>query len=499
MRWRSIAGLAGACLLSAALGLQGCATATSPATGRTFTTPISESEEAGIGREEHPKILAEFGGAYAEIPALNAYVSGVGGKLAAVGERPDVKYRFTVLNTPDVNAFALPGGYVYITRGLLALADNEAELAGVLGHEIGHVTARHTAERIGQQQQATILGTLGVLAGGILFGQSGAEAAGILAQEGISTYIGQYSQEQEFEADSLGVRYMRRVDYRTDAMASFLDSLRAQDQLELSLSGEDPSLADRASMKASHPRTLDRVQRAIAEAGPSTSQAILARDRYLNEIDGMVFGDDPSAGLVRGREFLHPGLRFRFQVPKGYRILNHPDMVVIKGPKGTMQRLKLAKPQYAGDLGEAIAALGAREGVQFGRIERLRINGLESATGLGRVNSRSGLLDLRVVLIRHPAGKVYEFDFLSDARLNGQRDQDAQSIAFSFQPMNAQEAAAIKPLRIRIVAVQPGDTLASLSKRMKVAAGKEGWFRVLNAIKADRLLKIGERVKIVGY
>ena len=485
-----------AAMLGAGLVLGSCTTATSPATGRTFTTTISEKEETRIGRQEHPKILEEYGGAYDEKPALQAYVRGIGDKLAATGERKDVKYTFTLLDSPDVNAFALPGGYVYVTRGLLALADNEAELAGVLGHEVGHVTARHTAARIGQQQQASVLGTLGVLAGGILFGQSGAQAAGALAQEGISTYLGQYSQEQEFEADSLGVRYMRRAQYQPRAMATFLNSLREQDQLTLKLAGENPALADRSSMKSSHPRTIDRVERAIAEAGPAVPDATYARDRYLDRIDGMIFGDDPKQGLIKGHDFLHPGLRFKFQVPKGYGMVNRADMVLIKGPKGTMQRLRLASPQPQGDLAAAINRVGASDGIAFGGLERLSINGLDAATGIARVNGKSGPMDLRVVMIRHGA-KVYEFDFFSDARLGGSRDGDARRIAFSFEPLTPAEAAKVKPLRIRVVTAKPGDTIASLSQQMKVASGRLDWFKVLNGIRGDTPIKPGQRVKIV--
>ncbi|HEV8261742.1 MAG TPA: M48 family metalloprotease, partial [Burkholderiales bacterium] len=163
--WRGLA------LLTVALGAltSGCATATSPATGRTFSTPISEQQEASLGKEEHPKILEEFGGEYKEKPALTKYVSSVGQFIAATAERKDVTYTFTVLNTPDVNAFAVPGGYIYTTRGLLALANNEAELAGVLGHEAGHINARHTAERAGQAQQ-TQLGVLGATLLGAILG-----------------------------------------------------------------------------------------------------------------------------------------------------------------------------------------------------------------------------------------------------------------------------------------------------------------------------------------
>ena len=319
--WRQLA------LLTAALGALtagGCSTGSSAATGRTFSTPISEQQEAKLGREEHPKILEEFGGEYKEKPELTKYVSSVGQFIASTSERKDVTYTFTVLNTPDVNAFAVPGGYIYTTRGLLALANNEAELASVLGHETGHITARHTAERAGQAQQ-TQLGVLGAtLLGAVLGGETGANLAGGLASQYGQVRLAGYSQEQEFEADSLGVRYMKRATYDPQASATFLSALRAQTQLEAKLAGKDPNVVDDTNMLASHPRTVDRVQRAIQEAGGAPG-GMLERDIYLSKIDGIMFGDDPSQGVIAGSKFVHPPLRFAFEVPSGYKLVNLPD------------------------------------------------------------------------------------------------------------------------------------------------------------------------------
>ncbi len=208
-------------LAALTLGVSGCANQTSPATGRQFYSSVSASDEAKIGADEHPKILEEFGGAYTEKPNLNAYVNQIGQTVSQHAERKDVTYTFTVLNTDDINAFALPGGYVYVTRGLLALANNEAELAGVLGHEIGHVNARHTAERAGQQQKAGIWSAIGVAAATILGGDTLGQMASGVAQQGSAIYLGQYSQNQEFEADSLGVRYIAKTGYDPQAMAAW--------------------------------------------------------------------------------------------------------------------------------------------------------------------------------------------------------------------------------------------------------------------------------------
>ncbi len=495
--WRAIA-----LVLAATLGGvgTGCATATSPATGRTFQTPISEQQEAQLGREEHPKILQEFGGEYKEKPDLTAYVSSVGQLIAATSERKDVKYTFTVLNTPDVNAFAVPGGYIYTTRGLLALANSEAELASVLGHEAGHINARHTAERAGQAQQ-TQFGVLGAtLLGAILGGQAGGEVLGGLASQYGQVRLAGYSQEQEFEADSLGVRYMKRATYDPQASATFLSSLRAQTQLEAQLAGQDPNVVDESNMLASHPRTVDRVQRAIQEAGGPVPNAMTERDIYLQKIDGIVFGDDPSQGVIAGQKFVHPPLRFSFEVPSGYKLVNLPDVVAIKGPKGTLGNLTLASPQPQGSLTAALQNYDPKGNIVFNNIESITVNGMEGATAATRVNTKSGAANYRAVLIRHPNGKVFEFVFLSLADLGARYDNDFRSTAFSFRQINASEAAQYnKPQRIRIVTVKAGDTIQSLSSRMVVSEGKEGWFRVLNGLKEGQQLQPGQKVKIVTY
>jgi predicted Zn-dependent protease len=494
--WRALA------LLTVALGALagGCATATSPATGRTFSTPISEQQEASLGREEHPKILAEFGGEYKEKPDLTAYVSSVGQFIASTSERTEVKYTFTVLNTPDVNAFAVPGGYIYTTRGLLALANNEAELASVLGHETGHITARHTAERVGQAQQ-TQFGVLGAtLLGAILGGQTGAELAGGLASQYGQVRLAGYSQEQEFEADLLGIRYMKRATYNPEAAASFLAALRAQTQLEAKIAGQDPNVVDDTNMLASHPRTVDRVQRAIQEAGGVEPGAMLERDIYLSKIDGIMFGDDPAQGVIAGGKFVHPPLRFAFEVPSGYKLINLPDVVAIKGPKGTLGNLTLASPQPIGSLTAALQSYDPKGRIVFNNIETFTINGMEAAIAVTRVNTNSGSANYRAVLIRHPSGKVYEFVFLSLADLGARYDGDFQKIATSFRQIDASEAAQYnKPRRIRIVTVKPGDTVQSLSNRMAVSTEKEGWFRVLNGLTNGQQVEAGQKVKIVTF
>lgn len=499
-RQRHISWMAAASALLLSVTVAGCATQSSPATGRTFSSPISAQQEAALGQKEHPKILEEFGGAYTEKGDLQAYVDSIGQFLASTGERPDVKFTFTVLNTPDVNAFAVPGGYIYVTRGLMALANNEAEFASVVGHEIGHINARHTAERAGQSQSAQVGVGLATILGAVLGGETGANLLGGGAAQYAQYKLAGYSQEQEFEADSLGVRYMKRATYDPRASASFLSQLRAQSQLEAQVAGKDPNVVDEQNIMASHPRTIDRVQRAINEAGGVEPNAMLERDVYLSKIDGIMFGDDPAQGVIAGQKFVHPPLRFAFEVPGGYKLTNQSDAVVIRGPKNTLGYLTMADPQPSGSLVSAMQSYDPKGNIVFNNIETLNINGMEAATGVARVNTKSGPANYRAVLVRHPSGKVYEFVFLALTSVGNSYDTDSQKTVMSFRQIDANEAQQYnKAQRIRLVTVKQGDTIQSMAARMVVSDSKEQWFRVLNGLENANQLQAGQKVKIVAY
>ncbi|MBI1244729.1 MAG: M48 family metalloprotease [Alphaproteobacteria bacterium] len=493
--------LCGLLAIAAAGGLVGCAQ--NAATGRSqFTAFVSPEEEAKIGREQHPQVLAEFGGAY-DNPKVAAYVQRVGETLVARSELKGQPFRFTVINSDIYNAFALPGGYVYITRGLLALMSSEAELASVLGHEIGHVTARHTAERISRTQAANIFSS--VLGIGVAVLTGSGDAGNLAAQatgSGAAVWLAGFSREQEFEADKLGVRYMAADGYDPREAAEMLSKLGDGVRLSVKELGRPPESADEFSIMQSHPRTADRVV-AATDAARAQGMVVAANprigeDAYFDAIDGMAFGGDAESGFVRGNVFTHPKLRFRFEAPKGFRIVNGEDAVRAMGPDNSSIKLDAKQAPRGVEPADFLVGVWAK-GVRLQNVERIQINGLAAATGALRMNGQKGPVDVRLVAIKHPDGAYFRMMFVVPAASGGKFNEDFRRATYSFRALTEAEARAAEPLRIRFVTVRPGDTQASIAQRM---ATKDGFdlerFRIYNGLKADAPLVPGSRVKIIA-
>ncbi|MDZ4737241.1 MAG: M48 family metalloprotease [Rhodospirillaceae bacterium] len=478
-----------AILLLPALG----ACSTNPATGQSsFTGCMSEGQERSIGQEYHPQILQEFGGAY-EDPAMQAYVNEIGQRLAQQSERPNLRYTFTVLDSPVVNAFAVPGGYIYITRGLMALAENEAEVAGVIAHEIGHITARHSNARYCQSMVAQ-LGAIGL---GVLTG-SGAVAEA--ASMGAAVYLQSYSREQEFESDLLGVRYLSRGGYDPQAMSTFLASMLESSRLDAQLAGR-AGAADEFSIFQTHPRTQDRVQRAIQQAegteGTEVADPVLNADIYLSQIDGMLYGDDPDEGFIRNTRFVHPILKFEFTVPNGFRLMNSSSAVIAQGPNNSAIIFDRA-PQGAqtSNMQRYISEQWLSK-VQLSNLGSITVNGMDGASATARVATNNGERDALLVALRWDQNTIYRFAFLvQPGQMDSMRSAFASTVN-SFRRISDAEAATFKPHRIEVITVGSGQTVESLAAQMPFPDYRVERFRVLNGLAPGAQVTPGQRVKII--
>jgi len=483
------------CLAVGSAFVSGCTV--NPATGRSsFTGLMSADQEIQTGKEAHPQILEEFGGDYGTA-ALRSYVNDIGQRLAnsarASGDVPDprIRFTFTVLNSPIVNAFALPGGYVYISRGLLALAGNEAELAGVLGHEIGHITARHTAERYSQSMATQLL----AVGAGILTG------SGEIAQLGMaigSSVLAGWSRDQELEADTLGVRYIARTGYEPRGMASFLTKLRDDSILQAKIAGQPPGTVDQTHAMSTHPRTIDRVELALPEANKyAVPNPRVNQDGYLRQVDGIIFGDDPKQGVVRGRDFLHPDLRFAFRVPDGFQIVNGQNAVQAVHRNGAAILFQGGKKPAGQNIRQTMVGALGNNGPRLSNVESIEVNGLPAATGTSRVNVNQGPRDLRMVAIQTAADQAYLFLFLSPPNLTGQLNVPFRETTYSFRRLSASEAAGIRPLTLRTITVRSGDTVQGLAARLPFSDYKVERFATLNGLQPNEGLRSGELVKTV--
>ena len=481
-RYKSIAA---ALMLSALLS----ACSVNPATGeRNFTGLMSPQQELQVGREQHPQILAKFGGDYDDA-SIAAYFDRIGQALARQSDLPNLAFTFTLLDSDVVNAFALPGGYVYVSRGLLALATNEAELAGVLAHEIGHVTARHSAQRY---SHSVVAGLGSAILGAVVGGELGQ-----LAQYGASAYLQSYSRSQEFEADQLGVRYLARAGYDTTAMASFLAKLQAQSELEARASGQ-PDPAARYNIMSTHPRTADRVQAAAASANatPVANPRRGASD-YLNTIDGLAYQGSRAQGFVRGTRFIHPAIGFQFEVPEDFKLSNDPRRVVARASNGAVIIFDAASKPYAGSMTSYLRDEWATE-LDMTDLEALDINGFAAATARAVISNRKGTVDVRPLAIRFSDSQIFRFAFLTPQNHTAELSEHLRRTSFSFRRLSSREQQTLQPLAIKITTVGRGDNIAKFARRMALQDLQEDWFRVINGLKPGAQLQPGSLVKIVS-
>jgi predicted Zn-dependent protease len=452
---------------------------------------ISSTTQATAAKQ-HSQIVAEFGGE--EGGSRSAYIRQVGARVASQSNIAGGGNAFhvTTLNSPVMNAFAVPGGYLYVTRQLVGLANDEAELASVLGHEAGHIAAKHNSER----KRAGIFSQILAVGLGVVTGSSQlANLAGSVTQ---GLFL-QYSRNQEFEADDLGVRYIAAAGYDPAASASFLASLGAATSLEARASGgkDERSVP---SWARTHPLSADRVTRATKQAAATgkAGRGVRNRDAFLAQIDGIMVDDDPKQGVIDGRTFTHPDLRLRFAVPEGYGMQNGAGSVTIAGQSGQAQ---FSGGRFDGDLGSYIqqafrTIAGQNAQLSYTQPRETTINGIPAAYSTARVNTQSGQVDLTIFAYRWDSDTAYHFAMITPAGSGiGPFGQMVQSL----DRISASEAAAIRPRIIDVVTVGTRDSVASLASRMAYNDYKEERFRVLNGLASNAALRPGQKVKVVVY
>jgi predicted Zn-dependent protease len=445
-------------------------------------TSAEQTHTQSAEQLEHQRILASYGGAY-EAPRLHAMISKTVDRLVAASERPDLKYRVTILNSPAINAFALPNGNLYVTRGLIALANDKAELASVLAHEMGHVVARHAAIREEQAKQAAVISH--VVNDVLSDPQLGALA---LAKSRLA--LASFSRAQEFEADGLGVGISARAGFDPFGASRFLTDMQRNADLKPTGEHADPRAQD---FLAAHPSTPDRVKNALANARQFSGPGAGERDRneYLTDLDGLVFGEDPSEGFVRGRRFLHPKLGFTFLAPPGFTLDNTAQAVLgLKTGGGEALRLDVVSVPAEQSLPDYLKS-GWIENVDVSSVQEFTINGFPAATAMASGEQWS----FRLYAVRF-GSDVYRFIFAAKNK-TPQVDRSFRESISTFRRMGLKESAQVRPLRLKIITVGANDNVEKLARRMAVADHQLDRFRVLNGLSTHDHVRPGEKLKIV--
>lgn len=469
--------------IAVAASIVALAACTSMPEQRTVALPSPPPQTAANtpAQREHARIVAAYGGVYDD-PKLEAMVNDTIDRLVKASERPDLKYRVVILNSSAINAFALPNGQLYVTRGLLALANDRSELASVMSHEMSHVIANHAQIRENQARQVAMISTI---ANDVLKDPE----LGALALAKSKLALASFSRAQEFEADGIGVGIAARAGFDPYGAVRFLHDMERYAELK-SGANADPRASD---FLATHPATPERVQNAQANARQFGSPGTGARDRaeYLERINGIVYGEDPSEGFVRGRRFLHSKLGFTFVAPPGFTLENTAQAVLgIKDGGNEALRFDVVQVPAKQSLPNYLDS-GWMDNVEPKSIEQFTVNGFPAAGATATGNGWS----FRLYAVRF-GSDVYRFIFAAKHRSRA-TDKAFRESLNSFRRMTLQEAQNTKPLRIKVVTVGLRDTIETLSRRMATGDKKRETFLVLNGLNAGSSLAPGSQVKIV--
>ena len=447
---------------------------------------MSEAQEIQLGHEMDAQVKREMG--VYEDAELQRYVADIGMRLARASERPNLPWHFTVVDEPAVNAFALPGGYIYITRGILPFLNDEEQMAGVLGHEIGHVTARHSAQQYTKATSAGVgLTLLSIFVPEARPLQGAAETA-------LGVLFLKYGRDDELQADRLGTQYTAKSGWDPRGVGGMLRTLERLDAASGSSKGVPNWLS-------THPSPGDRVQKvmafiesnpsAVGTAGRSTDEA-----EYERRIDGIIFGDSPSDGLVRGNEFVHPELRLALQFPRGWEIQNSAAQVVAKAPDRDNYMLLQLVPNARGSLQQIAQGTMANAGFRQLQGERATVNGLEAYVGTyqGAMEGLGNVVTVAAHIV-HNRNVYFLAGLAPPNQFQGAQAEFANAIR-SFHELSASQAASIKPNRVDIYTVRNGETWQAIAERGGSLV-KPSTLAIMNNHDPNQPPKAGDRIKIV--
>ena len=470
--------------VAATLLLSDCAQ--NPVSGSKDFVLMSEQQEIQMGAQMHKEVLQEY--AALENPALQAYVSQIGQRLAKISHRPSLQWYFTVVDSPEVNAFALPGGYVYITRGIMAYLNSEAELAGVLAHEMGHVTARHGVR---QQSAATAVG-LGAMLGSILVPGLNNQGGTTLLQTVAQAWTAGYGREHELESDRLGAQYIAQAGYAPQAMIDLIGVLKNQELFDAELAkkeGREPRRYH--GTFATHPSNDARLKQVVQEADRYTvKNPVDGRNTYLQKMAGVYFGDTPEQGVIRNNALLHEKLGLGIQFPQGWRVQNQPNRVVAISPHNDALVELRQGPKNERSMETLQTSLKLDPGARF---VTGNINGFPASFAAGALQGKPLLVG--AVVFR---GTQYLIAGMSKdaATYNQYRDTLKKSIN-SFHALAAAERVAARPYRLRLVTAQPGVTMARLAAQSPLGANAASQLRLINNLYPNGEPQPGQMLKVV--
>ena len=470
--------------VAGALMLTHCAP--NPVSGGKDFVLMSEQQEVQQGAQANKDVLKEY--AALDNPGLQHYVNTVGQRLAKNSHRPNLEWHFTVVDSPDVNAFALPGGYVYITRGLMVYLNSEAELAGVVGHEIGHVTARHGVR---QQSMPTAVG-LGAILGSMLVPGLDSQAGASLLQTLSWAWVSGYGRDHELEADRLGAEYIAKTGYNPQAMVEVIAVLKNQELFDAELAKKEGRAPRRYhGTFDTHPSNDARLKQVVGEASKyQVANPLDGREAYLRHMAGVYFGNSPEQGVIRNNALLHEQLGLAIQFPQGWRIQNQPDSVVATSPQGDALVELRQGPKNDKPLDTLRKGLKLDSGARY---DSGNISGYPAGFAAGTQQGKPVL----IAAVVFNGAQYLIAGIASNANVYNSRRDSLKGAINSFHALTPQERQAARPHTIRLITAQAGTTMAGLAAQSPLGANAESTLRLMNDLYPKGEPQAGQLLKIV--